>query len=318
MNILTTVKNVVTVGKQFVIDYAPQICMGVGVATSAGAFALAIKQARDPKNEDILTEYKDAVEILKSTPDDCPICIEDARGNITEYSASYKKKLIFARGLRMTGRYIKLYSGPVALEILSIAAFCTAFGIQTRRLAAVSALYSYYKDVAEKLEAEKTGEEVVNAETGEIEVAAPETEFVNPYAFEFDETCSAYARTGSDEADNYINFVTCAKIEDDWNNILRTRDVIGVNGEVVKYGKVYLNEIRRAFGVNHRDPKIKFGYGDPDCEMGQIVGWDRSKGEDVKIDLGFRRDFDFVAGHKNNVTIQPNCCGIINDLLKKG
>ena len=262
---------------------------------------------------------------VKKTATDAPEVLDDIKADIQKAKSGDggKKELVQAYakgGLKI----VKLYSGPVVLEVGSVCAILYGYNIINGRLVAMGAtaaaleetnrrtqhaINNYRKDLAERYGADFDKDlslEVVDMplnyvdEDGNKHVEEVHWEInrnadnpcdvISPYAVIFDETSTEWS------TDPEYNKMTLRRIQQICNDLLHAR------------GHLFLNDVYHELGL-------------PDTRFGQMVGWIDGGDGDGYVDFGIydiaavnnRREF--INGYEPSIILDFNVDGVIWDKI---
>lgn len=286
--------------------YSPEILLGVGLASLAGATVMACRQTLK------VSDVKDYIAENKKTIDEMKDYI--AAGVITEdkYSEQDRLRDITIVYTQATVQVAKLYAPAIILGALGTTCILGGFGILKKRYIGVAAALSlteksfkdyrqrvvdlFGEEVDYKIKNNVRTEEIVSKvinENGEEEEVVETVTSSEPsmYARFFDEASSFW------RPDPNYNFSFIKSQEIYANDMLKSR------------GHVFLNEVYDLLDI-------------PRTSAGQVVGWvlDTETG-DGYIDFGiFTRGCDFalrrfVNGYETNVLLDFNVDGCIHELI---
>lgn len=308
--------------------HAPEIFLGLGVATIIGGTVLTCKSTL--KLETTLDEIKTDIDDVKNGPKELRSeegvdVVDPDSGEVvsnTKEMATYEAdNMDLARVyLRSVGRIVRLYAPGVVLISSGVGMVCGSHHILHRRNAALMATYEmlsqsfsdYRSRVVEKLGEEDERHIYLNEqpEVVEVEVEDPKTgkikkkketvdiiksddaRDISIYARYFDDSCTEW-----DKSPEYN--LTYLKQQQAWfNNLLQQR------------GHVFLNEVYDALGIKR-------------SQAGQMVGWiydEDNPNTDSYIDFGiynvnYTPSRDFVNGYNNAILLDFNVDGVIYDLI---
>jgi hypothetical protein len=153
---------------RLVEKHLPKILMGLGICSSAAAMISVAKSTR--KLDGVLVEAKEKLEEVEETP------ISD------EYTESDKVKHIRSIKIRTFYEIVKLYSGALALEVISIGCLKGSHDILNKRYlassAAAAALFKENKELEESIK-NRFGDEVAKELKYKIEEKEVEEEVVD-------------------------------------------------------------------------------------------------------------------------------------------
>lgn len=283
--------------------YSPEILLVAGVASLIGGGVVAVIQTT--KANDILEDSNKEIAAIK----DCKQRAEKDELTVEYTSSDYKKDMTTAYA-KLTGKMVKLYAPSIIFAGLGTAAVFTSHGMMKKRYLAMSAactaanqaLEEYRSRVIERLGEEFDKEVRYDIKADEVQVTelksdgTTETstkaveyygEYFSEYAFIFDEGCPDW----KNDADMNYNYLV--GVERFLNDQLNVRCCDG------KPGRIFLNEIRDAFGL---EP----------TRAGQVMGIEKKNINDpVVINLGFRDIYHegtrrFVNRTEPNVIIDVN------------
>lgn len=276
--------------------YAPEILTGVGVVGVVGSTILIARATT--KLEPVIEKHSRLIQDLKIYRDENSEYAEDG----------YQKDLALAY-FHFVVDIVKVYGGPVTLQVASLLSIVAAQGISHRRAASLISAYkaleagfnTYRQRVIEEYGEDKdrdfrTGfrtEMVEDPETGKKKKTRSfDPNGVSPYARFFDQTNPNW----HPNPDVRMLFL---KNQQNWMNDL-----------LINRGHLFLNEVYDHLGFNH-------------TRAGQSVGWVISKSGDGDnfVDFNIYGDVDaftrnFVnGGNEPVILLDFNVDGVILDLI---
>ena len=274
----------------------PTIAIVGGIGCGVVATVWACKQTL--KLEETMQPTKEKLMEIKSTMEE--IYEDDMTPAELKENITYAKKDLTKTYFTGAWDIAKLYAGPVALGITSLALISGSHIVLNRRLAASSAtiqalteaLKAPNANIKRELdehevkyrEVTKDGDEVLSNASDHIDSVGS----YSPYARIFDESC-----VGVWQKDAGTNLFCLRTAEKMLTQKLQSR------------GYLFLNEAYEALGMSPR-------------KEGQVVGWMLGKGDDY-VDFGLN-DWEahpgaehFVKGEERSVVVDFNVDGCILD-----
>ena len=291
--------------------HSPEILAVTGAVGTVASAVWACKQTT--KLHTILDEGRATIDQIHEVVENPELLPEGA-----EYTVEDSKKDLTIAYVQTGFKVVKLYAGPVILGTLSLTAMLTSNNILRKRnvalMGAYTALEKGYKEyrnrVVERfgeqidkellynIKAKEIAETVVNEDGTETEVTKT-AEVIDeaaidcsPYAFFFDESCTAFTK------------------DPETNKVFLIQTQAMLNDRLKSVGHVFLNELHDALGAKR-------------TKQGQIVGWRYDPvcpNGDNYIDLGIwdgtkERTRAFVNGYERTLLIDPNVDGVIFDQI---
>ena len=260
---------------------------------------------------------------VKKSVDDAPDVLEEVAVHLEKARKSESKgAMVKAYGYSF-GRIIKLYSGPIVVEILSVTGILVGYKVINGRFAAMSATAAALEELNARMERDhegyrealkaKFGEDFdkditwkgegtriehpspIDPETGEygeykIDDSTPLTEGISPYAVIFDEMSTEWSK------DPEYNKMTLLRIQQTCNDMLHAR------------GHLFLNDVYKELGI-------------PETRIGQMVGWLDNGDGDGYVDFGMydvkavNNRKEFINGYEPSILLDFNVDGVIWDKI---
>lgn len=260
---------------------------------------------------------------VKKSVDDAPDVLEEVAAHLEEARKSESKgAMVKAYGYSF-GRIIKLYSGPIVVEILSVTGILVGYKVINGRFAAMSATAAALEELNATLTkdhenyraalAEKYGKDFdkglkwegidtplhnnlapIDPETGEEGTYSLGdqilTENLSPYAVIFDEMSTEWSK------DPEYNKMTLLRIQQTCNDMLHAR------------GHLFLNDVYKELGI-------------PETRVGQMVGWLDNGDGDGYVDFGMydvkavNNRKEFINGYEPSILLDFNVDGVIWDKI---
>ncbi len=260
---------------------------------------------------------------VKKSVDDAPDVLEEVAEHLEEARKSESKgAMVKAYGYSF-GRIIKLYSGPIVVEILSVTGILVGYKVINGRFAAMSATAAALEELNATLTqdhenyraalAEKYGKDFdkglkwegldtplhnneapIDPETGEKGTYSLGdqilTENLSPYAVIFDEMSTEWSK------DPEYNKMTLLRIQQTCNDMLHAR------------GHLFLNDVYKELGI-------------PETRAGQMVGWLDNGDGDGYVDFGMydvravNNRKEFINGYEPSILLDFNVDGVIWDKI---
>lgn len=297
-NIISKGKFVLGRGELYLKKFAPEILVGVGIATMAGAVVVACKQSM--KADEILDKHAEDMDKIEKATE------KSTREEYTEKDIKRDKAIVYRRTIV---DFAKLYLPVAGLFAVGTVSILVGFNKMKKRYLVVSSLYAlekanhketlkkiaerYGKEEADNIKYSLTADEVIEtAEDGtETSTLIPHSNggYYSPYARIFDESNQNYSR------ENEENRWWLQSQQDYFNFKLRTK------------GHVFLNEVYDKLGF-------------PRTGYGQYVGWLKDGDGDGEVDFGLFDIYswktrDFVNGYEPAVILDFNVDGVIVDKI---
>jgi len=323
MNLVTNAKALARTAGLWAKNHTPEIMMAGGTVAFVATVVTASRATI--KAQDILEDHRDAMRDIKTA---------HAISDNETYSEEDIKKDTIAVYTRTGWEMIKQYALPLGCAATTLVLYFGAFGKVKKKLLTVSAAYTalnesftlYRQRVIDDKGQEAdiyylTGKKPASItekdpETGEktkktvIKDLEGNEVLASPYMFKF----SKYKENGDlnncwNRSDTLNRAYILGQV-DYLNDCLYLRSVKNRDGDVIKRGSVFLNELRDLLG---EDPST----------AGSVVGWRFSNGEPgcngfIDANLVEGKEVDPRTGEEITCYyINPNVDGLIYDLVEK-
>jgi len=275
-----------------IMKYSPEIGMGLGLVTGAGAVVSAINATLDVK-EEVLDNAEEQLQKIEGTKQEHPESYPDD---------CYKKDIMEVRKDTAIG-IVKLYYPTVLLFAASTFCYFGSFKIMKGRYLGTLAALKLTQEALDRANAENeqlrkalpSGQKDISSiEDGEPSAQKEELVTRNPnehsqYARFFDEGSKEWSKTPE------FNLLFLKAKQEYFNNLLQAR------------GHVFLNEVYDALDI-------------PRSQAGSVVGWILGKNNDNYIDFGIydlmnSQKRAFVNGSEPSILLDFNVDGVIYDLI---
>lgn len=275
-----------------IMKYSPEIGMGIGLVTGAGAVVSAINATLDVK-EEVLDNAEEQLQKIEGTKQEHPESYPDD---------CYNKDIMEVRKDAAIG-IVKLYYPTVLLFAASTFCYFGSFKIMKGRYLGTLAALKLTQEALDRVNAENdqlrkalpSGQKDISGiEDGEPSAQKEELVTRNPnehsqYARFFDEGSKEWSKTPE------FNLLFLKAKQEYFNNLLQAR------------GHVFLNEVYDALDI-------------PRSQAGSVVGWILGKNNDNYIDFGIydlmnSQKRAFVNGSEPSILLDFNVDGVIYDLI---
>lgn len=322
MSLATNAKALVRTAGLWTKNHAPELLLAGGTISFVATVVTASRAT--VKAQDILEEHQENMRDIK---------IAQATADEETYSEQDIKKDTIVVYSRTGFELVKRYALPAGCAALSLTCFFASYGIMKKRYVALGAAYTalnesfnlyrqrviedkgqeadlYYltgvkaSSITEKDEdGNKTKKTIIKDLNGNEIVASP-------YMFKFSKYKENGDRNNYWSSEDSLNRAYILGQVDYLNDALYLRCVRDRNGDVVKRGSVFLNELREALGEDV-------------CTVGSVVGWRFSNGEPgcngfIDVNLVEGREPDPITGAEMTCYyLNPNVDGLIYDLVDK-
>ena len=321
MSLLNNTKNLVRTAGFWTRSHAPELLLAGGTISFVATVVTASQATL--KATDILEEHQGKKRDIKTA---------QATKTEEEYSEQDIKRDTIVLYSQTGMALAKRYALPLGCAALSLTCFFASYGIMKKRYVALGAAYTALNEsfqLYRQRVIEDKGEEadlyyLTGVKASQITEKDPETGekvkktvikdlegneiLASPYMFKFSKYKENGERNNAWVNDDNLNRAYILGHMGYLNDLMITRNVTNRNGEVIKRGWVFLNELRDLLGEDANTP-------------GSVVGWRFSNGEPgcngyIDLNLVEGREADPVTGDPMTVyNINPNVDGLIWDLV---